>query len=292
MVCYREGAKAHRHGPALVAQVRVSIPFGERGVRGASRDPAPGIALVAIHGILSLMSLTPPTAHDAARQAYRGAAGQAYHGEKRAVPQAAIPWLIRVRAAVFQPEIGLMDSVIELGCGAGWNLAGLKCGRRVGMDVAVLLRAEVESAGIEFCETTAHLPPAQFDRVLCHHALEHVPDPLGCLAEACRLLTPKGRLLLAVPWEREARYRRFDPAEPNHHLFSWNVQTLGNLVTVAGLEIDSIGLRTYGYDRRAAIWAVRFGLGEAGFRGIRQMLQTLRPLKEVVVVARRGDAGE
>ena len=256
-----------------------------------ARPILPGIALTAIHGILRAMSPSSSPAHEVARQAYRGASGRAYHGEKRSVPAAAIPWLIRVRAAVFQPQVGADDSVLEWGCGAGWNLAGLKCGRRVGLDVAVALRPEVEAAGIEFCEATTHLPPAQFDRVLCHHALEHVPDPLETLVELRRLLKPSGRLLLSVPWEREARYCRFDPAEPNHHLFSWNAQTLGNLVTVAGLAVDSIGVRTYGYDRRAAIWAVRLGLGESGFRGIRRLLQTLRPLKEVTAVLRRENPG-
>ena len=256
-----------------------------------ARPLLPGIALMAIHGILRAMSPSSSPAHELARQAYQGASGRAYHGEKRSVPAAAIPWLIRVRAAVFQPQVAADDSVLEWGCGAGWNLAGLKCARRVGLDVAVALRPEVEAAGIEFCETTSHLPPAQFDRVLCHHALEHVPDPLETLVELRRLLKPAGRLLLSVPWEREARYRRFDPAEPNHHLFSWNAQTLGNLLTVAGLAVDSIGVRTYGYDRRAAIWAVRLGLGESGFRGIRRFLQTLRPLKEVAAVARCEDRG-
>ena len=77
----------------------------------------------------------------------------------------------------------------------------------------------------------------------------------------------------------------FDPAEPNHHLFAWNVQTLGNLVMVAGFTLRTAGLRRYGYDRFAAKLAVKLHAGERGFRRLRAFGQTLRPLREVVGVA-------
>jgi hypothetical protein len=91
---------------------------------------------------------------------------------------------------------------------------------------------------------------------------------------------------LAVPFETERRLRRYRPKEPNHHLFSWNPQTLGNLVADSGFVIQDARLRVYGYDRWAARWAVRLRLGERGFRTLRWWLRFLRPLREVVVVAR------
>ncbi len=231
--------------------------------------------------------LSPMSAADAARAAYRGAAGRAYHEGKRALPPAAVPWVTRVRAELFQPHIRPGDAVFEFGCGYGWNLGALRCARRVGHDVTDRVQAEVLATGAEFVVETAKLPDAAFDVVLCHHALEHVPDPLTVLAELRRLLKPGGRLLLAVPYESERRYRRFDPTEPNHHLFAWNVQTLGNLVTVAGFQLRHAGLRRYGYDRFAAKLAVRLHAGEAGFRLLRGLCHTLRPLREVVVTAER-----
>lgn len=227
-------------------------------------------------------------AADAAQAAYVGAAGAEYHEGKRALPEGAVPWVTRARAALFQPEVRDSDAVFEFGCGFGWNLAGLRCARRVGHDVAVQLRPVIEAAGIEFVADTGALASGSFAVVISHHSLEHVPDPRTVLVELGRLLKPGGRLLLAVPHERERRYRRFDPQEPNHHLFSWNVQTLGNLVTVAGFRVDHAGQRTYGYDRRAALLASRWRVGETGFRIIRTLLQRLIPLREVVIVARPG----
>ncbi|HTH47324.1 MAG TPA: class I SAM-dependent methyltransferase [Candidatus Limnocylindria bacterium] len=227
------------------------------------------------------------SATDTARAAYRGAAGRAYQEGKRALPPVAVPWVTRARAELFQPHVRPEDAVFEFGCGYGWNLGALRCRRRVGHDVADSVRTEVIATGTEFAADTATLPEAAFEVILCHHALEHVPDPLAVLAELGRLLKPGGRLLLAVPYESERRYRRFDPAEPNHHLYAWNVQTLGNLVTVAGFQLRDAGLRRYGYDRFAAKLAVRFRLGERGFRLFRAVGQTLRPLREVVVTAER-----
>lgn len=225
---------------------------------------------------------------EAAHSPYVGANSPAYHEGKRAVPAAAVPWIVRSRARLFASQIGPDAAVLEYGCGFGWNLAGLSCRRRVGHDVALQLRPVVEDAGIEFVPDTAALPEATFDAGILHHALEHVGAPGAVLLEMKRLLRRGGRLLIAVPWESGRRYRRFNPAEPNHHLFSWNVQTLGALVTVNGFHVEQAGLRPYGYDRRAALLAVQFRLGERGFRGIRAVLRLLKPLREVVVVASNG----
>jgi SAM-dependent methyltransferase len=121
--------------------------------------------------------------------------------------------------------------------------------------------------------------------------LEHVLAPAAALTEMRRLLRPDGLLVLTVPYEVEWRYRRFDAAEPNHHLYSWNVQTLARLVTDCAFTVEETRLARYGYDRFAASWAVRLGLGEGGFRAFRRLLITLRPLREVAIVARRPVGG-
>ena len=72
---------------------------------------------------------------------------------------------------------------------------------------------------------------------------------------ARRLLRPGGKLLLFVPFERERRYRIYRPDEPNHHLYSWNVQTLGNLMTELGFELLDGKVACFGYDRIAAVIA-------------------------------------
>jgi len=218
---------------------------------------------------------------------YQGTAGEAYHSGKRGLPDAARPWVCRARADLFRGQVQATDAVLEWGCGAGWNLAALPAGRRVGMDVEPALQGQVEASGAMFVGTTRTLDDAAFDVVIAHHSLEHAPDPLPALMELGRLLRPGGRLLLAVPYEVNRSHRRYAPEDPNHHLYSWNPQSLGNLVALSGLEIGSVKLRRYGYDRLAAVWAVRLRLGEPGFRCLRQLARWVRPIREIALVAAR-----
>ena len=225
-----------------------------------------------------------PQDNSAARH-YQGTAGRAYHEGKRGLPPAAFPWVARLRAEKFAPHIRAADIVVEFGVGAGWNLAELQCARRLGFDVSDFVEAAVCALGIEFVATSAALADASADVVICHHMLEHALNPAASLAEIRRVLKPGGKLLLHVPFEKETRYRHHDPAEPNHHLFSWNAQTLGNLVTECGFKLESARIGQFGYDRAAAVWALKLGLREGGFRWLRSLAHLLIPAAEVRVVA-------
>jgi hypothetical protein len=91
--------------------------------------------------------------------------------------------------------------------------------------------------------------------------------------------------VVIVPYEKERRYRRWRPDEPNHHLYSWNVQTLANLVTECGFRVESARVAEYGWERVAAVWACRLRLPELGFRVMRRVGSWVFPLREVRVVA-------
>lgn len=219
---------------------------------------------------------------------YRGPTAAAYHLDKRSIPPGAIPWLCRARADLFQPWIDPAAVVFEFGCGWGWNLGHLYCARRLGHDIASFVPPALVDLGIEYVEDPSQLASGSASVVLCHHALEHVIDPAAVLRELKRIVSDDGILILSVPYEKERRYRRFDPTDPNHHLYSWTVQTLGTLVSVTGWRVETAELRAYGDDRRAARWAVRLGWGERGFRWLRLGLRTLRPIQEIVIRAKPG----
>lgn len=227
----------------------------------------------------------PDSPDSSAARHYQGEAGRAYHEGKRGISPEAFPWIGRLRAKKFSPHVRLTDTVIEFGVGAGWNLAELKCARRIGFDVADFLEPALREVGIEFVRASAALADATADVVICHHMLEHALHPAASLAEIRRVLKPGGKLLLHVPFEKERRYRHHDPAEPNHHLFSWNVQTLGNLVTECGFKLESVTVGQFGYDRAAAATASKFKLGEGGYRVLRFCAHLFFPASEVRLVA-------
>lgn len=216
---------------------------------------------------------------------YTGEAGKEYHHQKRALPPAAIAWVARLRAEKIQSHVQPTDTVFEYGAGTGWNLLHLRCARRLAFDISE--HAGSDDPAIEWTRDLHSIPPASMDVLLCHHALEHLLHPAEALDTMRQLLRPGGRLLLFVPYEKERRYRRFNPAEPNHHLYSWNAQTLGNLVTEAAFELDSARIGEFGYDRFAAALATQWKIGEAGFRLIRRLAHTLKPASEVRVGSRR-----
>lgn len=218
---------------------------------------------------------------------YTGAEGRKYHCGKRGIPKVALPWLARHRARKLQRHVDPDDVVVEFGMGWGWNLVELRAGRRIGVDIAEDLLASAQARGIESHASTTGLPSSFADVALCYHALEHVLQPAVVLGELARILKPRGRLLLYAPFEKERRYRRHSPTEPNHHLYSWNVQSLGNLVRECGFTVTDIGLGKYGYDRFAASLAARSHTGENGFRFLRSTLVLIRPLKEIVLIAQK-----
>jgi SAM-dependent methyltransferase len=262
---------------AAVNPLRNAICFRGIPVAAARHQPMPELFRANLSVLLAAMAR-------ASEQHYRGESGQRYQREKRAVPERAYPWIARLRAEKFS-SIGVDDVVVEFGAGLGWNLANLKCARRIAIDLEDFLPWDLKKSGVEFRESAAALAENFADAIICHHVLEHVEVPTEMLQHARRILKPNGRLFVNVPFEKEGRYRRYDAAEPNHHLYSWNAQSLGNLMTSQGFQIQEIGIGQFGYDRFAAKLALRFNGGEGGFRMIRRLAHLLRPGLEVRAVA-------
>ncbi len=232
------------------------------------------------------MSADPtPDPSLAIRAHYVGESGRASHARRFAIPDAAYDWVARSRARKIAPHVSAAHTVVEFGVGHGWNLAALECRERVGFDVGAHVAPIVREHGIRFVEHPEELRSGSADVLICHHVLEHVPDPAATLAELRRILSPAGRLLLFVPYETERRFWRYTTDEPDHHLFSWTPQSLGNLVHDCGFSVDSAGLGEFGYDRIAAVWACRLRLGELGFRLLRRLALMVRPAREVRIVA-------
>lgn len=83
-------------------------------------------------------------------------------------------------------------------------------------------------------ETALPFPNAFFDRILIVHALEESDNPLSLLAEASRVLSPAGRMILAVTSRRSlwanAEHSPFGHGRP------FSRRQLENLVREAELE--------------------------------------------------------
>jgi len=221
---------------------------------------------------------------NAATQVKKRYKGKAYH-QKHDVPQAAHKWIARSRADKLARYINPADIVLEYGVGPGWNIEAICCKQRLGYDLAAFLENQLAAKGIKFIADTKDLPDASIDTIICHHVLEHTLDPAQVLLEIKRLLRNDGKMVLIVPYEKERKSRFFNPNEPNHHLFSWNVQTLGNLVCDIGFSVQVSAIGRYGYDRFLSVLAIRLGIGDSGFRFLKKLALTINPLLEVRIMA-------
>jgi len=217
---------------------------------------------------------------------YTGQSGEQYHASF-AIPEDSVAWVAAERAKKIARHIRPQDTVLEYGVGYGWNLAHVRCAKRLGFDIASHMEPYVSGHGIEFVGQTADVADGSLDVIVCHHALEHMIKPSEAVLEIRRMLRAGGRLLMFVPFEQERSYRNFRRDEPNHHLYSWNVQTLGNLLEELGFGVVDARVGQFGYDRFSAVWAHRFHTGRVGYRALRQFLHTIRPALEVQVVAQK-----
>ena len=218
-------------------------------------------------------------------QHYRNKAGRKYYSCFMEASDSIYLWISRERAKKFIPYIEMSDTVLEYGVGTGWNLSKLTCAKKIGYDIGTHLQPIVSAHGIEFISDTKSIRDRSIDVIICHHVLEHVPDPSNTLTEIWRMLKPSGRMLLFIPFETQHRYRTYLPNEPNHHIFSWTPQTIGNLVHDCRFDIRSINLGCFGYDRTAAIYANRLKLGENGYRWLKSATSLVKPVKEIRLVA-------
>jgi Methyltransferase domain len=102
------------------------------------------------------------------------------------------------------------------------------------------------------------------------------------LEQIGELLAPGGRMILCVPFETTRRHRQFCPDDADRHLFSWNVQTLGNLVTSVGFKIEHIGLRAFESEQRLTFLS-KYGqpLYQMGLWAVRIPF----PIQEILLVA-------
>lgn len=104
----------------------------------------------------------------------------------------------------------------------------------------------------------------EIDVVICDHVLEYLLEPRNRLLQLKDVLKPRGRLIAIALYDREG-FRHVDQVSPAEHFFSWNVQTLGNLLVDCGYEFESGCVKRWPSQSQFAAWSKRFGASTALF---------------------------
>jgi SAM-dependent methyltransferase len=185
-------------------------------------------------------------------------------------------WLLAHRRGIFLPWVKPEAVVVEFGPRDPWNLRAISslekhaCSPR--MDGRLL-----ENEHIQVAEKPADLKEAFADFVFCYNALEYQLEPRGLIMALKRALRPGGIISIHALYDPDFRKPRFDRVV--EHYFSWNVQTLGNLLVDCGFTFLQGGV--YRYPREERIVLKTSGLKFAAF-----ISKIADPFEQVHVLAR------
>lgn len=154
-----------------------------------------------------------------------------------------------VEAAILQAAgSGPFDEMVDLGAGAGrmLTLLGPRAGAALGLDLSQqmlnIARGEVAKAGLVRCELrhgdifATGLPSGCADLVTVHQVLHYLGDPAAAVAEAGRLVTDGGLLLIAdfAPHDHE-----FLRENHQHRRLGFADAEIAPWIEAAGLVLDA-----------------------------------------------------
>jgi SAM-dependent methyltransferase len=179
-----------------------------------------------------------------------------------------------IQIAVKGLEIGPEDTVVDVGCGAGFvcAYAGRRRAAVIGIDVDndAVGQADEAMRGVPARSWTPiqsrcdpiPLPDATATVVIATEVLEHVADPARFLAELVRIGRPGARYVVTAPHPAsESVMGAVAPAwywrEP-FHVRVFREGELDDLIRSAGLEVTATAARGF---QLAVWWVFRFALG-------------------------------
>ncbi len=178
----------------------------------------------------------------------------------------------------YWPYFDLDGKVLEFGIGLGQNVY-FNRHRAFGVDISKFCASKCADREIEVLEDISSVKAASVSGVLCSHCLEHLENPAFFLREFLRVLKPGGKLVLLLPVEGQD-IKRFEKS-PTQHLFAWNFQTIGELLSLVGFNVR-FGKFNYatGFSK---FYRLPYGLANYMIRTVGLLADT----KEMVVIAEK-----
>lgn len=183
----------------------------------------------------------------------------------------------------FEPYISRTDKVLDFGCGGGWILASLECSKKVGVEPNKSAQQLCRENGVEVYGAISDIPRQQFDVIISHHCLEHVPYPIQALRELRGCLSPSGKLVIVVPIDDWRVQRAVRSDDKDHHLHTWTSRLLNNTLIEAGYRAVEIQMLTHAWFRG---WHKVHGLLPSSvFDGLCMIWSVIRHKRQLVAVA-------
>ena len=142
--------------------------------------------------------------------------------------------------------IPLSARILDVGCGSGLMI---DCLTRNGFDNVTGIDPYLDSdivlrSGAQLKKASIEDEKGQWDLVMFHHSLEHLPSPLSALAHAQQLLARDGMCLVRVPTVSSYAWERYGTnwvqLDAPRHFFLFSTAALKFLSRKAGFDVVNI----------------------------------------------------
>ncbi len=209
------------------------------------------------------------------------------------------PWLAAHPA-------GNRARVLDVGCGGGALIDDLaQAGYPEPLGVDPFVDGDIwHPSGARVLKGTIADVSGTFDLIILNHVLEHVPDQVGTLRSARRLLAAGGHCLIRTPTTSSFAWRHYRQhwaqLDAPRHLFIHSLDSLERVATEAGLtivevrydseELQFVGSELYARDIAAVDGEGVFSRGEIrAFRRRATALNAERQGDQIAVMMRAAD---
>ncbi len=195
-------------------------------------------------------------------------------------------------------QVGVDARVLDVGCGAGklplrMKIGGFKecAGVEPNIDADMQYPLGVRIYKKDIVELAAQRP-GEFDLIMFHHSLEHVPDPHVALKAAGALLAAHGKVLIRIPVAGSYAWRRYGEnwvsLDPPRHLWLPTIEGMHRLAGATGFSLararhDSTPLQFIGselYQRNIPLNASRKDKDIFDKKSLRRFEDAARRLNE------------
>lgn len=145
--------------------------------------------------------------------------------------------------AYLEGPIPLDLAILDVGCGSGEDLLGLKnCGFSNLRGVDPYIKAPISyEGGLEIMKCGLEEVTGSFDLIMFHHVFEHLENPQEILLAAKNLLTKKGRIMIRIPLSDSAACETYKECwsqlDAPRHITLQTQASMDRLAKQTGLQI-------------------------------------------------------
>ncbi|MBD2209708.1 class I SAM-dependent methyltransferase [Nostoc linckia FACHB-104] len=137
------------------------------------------------------------------------------------------------------------SAILDVGCGDGKLLRHLRdCGFRNLTGIDPFLNESKTDGEMQLLKQGLAETVGQYDLVMAHHSLEHMPQPLPALQQMAKLLKPQGYCLVRTPvagtWAFQTYGADWVQLDAPRHLFIPSVKGMQKLALQSGLVLREI----------------------------------------------------